>query len=296
MASGYSTTATGGGLVPAQVAALLVEPLLAEAVVLRARPSIFDAQGAPVRVPKILSLDLADAWRAENVLIAEADPVYGEVTLLPTALKSLKVLHRVSNELARNAGQDIAQALSAALVKRVANAIDKAFLVGDGAANTIIGISNATGVQSTAAVGSPTVDRLHDAEGQLLTANGSPESAAWFMAPRSLTSLRKLREGGTTGAYLLQPDPTAGGSYSLLGHPVFVTTQIPTNTGVGTNESLIVLADMSQVAVGRDQDISVTLLPERFADFDQLGIRVTARFDIAPLNAAAVVVLRGVLA
>jgi HK97 family phage major capsid protein len=296
MPSGYSTTAAGGALVPEQVAALLIEPLLAEAVVLRARPRIFTAQGAPVLVPKILSLDLADAWRSENTLIGESDPIYGEVQLLPTALKSLKVLHRLSNELARNAGQNVAQALSVALVRRVANAVDKAFLVGDGASSTIVGLANQTGVQSVAAVGSPTVDDLHDAEGLLLTANGSPESAAWFLAPRTLTSLRKLREGGATGAYLLQPDPAEGGGYQLLGHPVFVTTQIPVNTGAGANESVIILADMSQVAVGRDQDISVTLLPERFADFDQLGIRVTARFDIAPLNAAAIVVLRGVTA
>jgi HK97 family phage major capsid protein len=73
-----------------------------------------------------------------------------------------------------------------------------------------------------------------------------------------------------------------------------VTTQVSAAGGVGTNESTIILADMSQVTVGRDLDISVVLLEERYADFDQIGIRVTARFDIAPLNAEGVVVLRGV--
>jgi HK97 family phage major capsid protein len=292
MASGYSTTASGGALVPEHVAALLVEPLLAEAVVLQAGPRIFDAQGAPVRVPKITALELADPWRSENKLIDEEDPVYGEVELLPTSLKSLKVLHRVSNELARNAGQNVALALSAALVARVANALDRAFLIGDGAANTIRGIANATGVQVATAVGTPNVDDLHDALGLAMGANAKP--SAWFMNPRDLVSLRKAKD--SSGQYLVHPDPTEAGRLQLLGLPVYVTTQIPKNTGAGTNESTIILADMSQVAVGRDEEITVTLLTETYADYGQLGIRVTARFDIAPLNAEGIVVLRGVTA
>lgn len=290
MASGYSTPTAGAELVPEQVAALLVEPLLAEAVVLAAGPVIINAQGAPVQVPKITALDLADPWRAENTAINEEDPTYGELTLLPSSLKSLKVIHRVSNELARNAVSNVANLLSTALVRRVANALDAAFLTGDGVANTILGIANQTGVQTVAAVGTPTVDDLYDALGLALGANA--KSSAWFMNPRDLISLRKTKD--TSGAYIVQPDPTAAGSYNLLGIPACVTTQIPANTGAGTNESLIVLCDMSQVAVGRDLDVSVTLLPERYADFDQIGIRVTARFDIGLLNAEGVTVLRGV--
>ena len=98
----------------------------------------------------------------------------------------------------------------------------------------------------------------------------------------------------TGGSYLMQPDPTEANRFVLVGIPVYVTTQIPKNGGAGTNESRIVLADMSQVAVGRDQDVNVTLLLERYRDYDQIGIRVTARFDIGLLNAEGVVVLNGV--
>jgi hypothetical protein len=38
----------------------------------------------------------------------------------------------------------------------------------------------------------------------------------------------------------------------------------------------------------------VTLLAERYADFDQLAIRVVARYDIAPLLPQAIVKLTGV--
>ena len=127
-----------------------------------------------------------------------------------------------------------------------------------------------------------------------MAANGDPATGVWFMAPRDLTKLRKQKDGGATGAYLLQPSPTEAGRLTLLGHPVYVTSQSPTNGGAGTNESRIILADMAQVAVGRDLDPTVKLLEERYGDFDQLALRVTARFDIGLLNAAGVVVLAGV--
>lgn len=290
MPSGYSSTAAGGALTQEETAALLVEPLLSEAVVLAAGPRVFTSAGVPLNIPKISALDLADPWRAENTLIAEADPTYSELVLLPSTLKSLKVLHRVSNELARHAVTSIATVLSAALVRRVANAIDKAFLVGDGVSSTVLGIANQTGIQTMAAVGAPTVDKLHDALGLAMGANAKP--SAWFMNPRDLVALRKAKD--TAGNYLVHPDPSAPGTFQLLGLPVYVTTQIPKNGGAGTNESRIILADMSQVAVGRDEDVNVTLLEETFADWDQLGIRVTARFDVGLLNAAGVVVLNAV--
>jgi HK97 family phage major capsid protein len=290
MPSGYSSTAAGGALTQEETAALLVEPLMAEAVVLAAGPRVFTSQGVPLNIPKISALDLADPWRSENTLIAEADPTYSELVLLPSTLKSLKVLHRISNELSRHAVTSIATVLGAALVRRVASAIDRAFLVGDGAANTVLGIANQTGIQTMAAVGAPTVDDLHDALGLGMAANARP--SAWFMNPRDLVALRKAKD--TAGNYLVHPDPSAPGTFQLLGVPVYVTTQIPTSGGAGTNESRIILADMTQVAVGRDQDVNVTLLEETFADFDQLGIRVTARFDVGLLNAAGVVILGGV--
>jgi HK97 family phage major capsid protein len=42
--------------------------------------------------------------------------------------------------------------------------------------------------------------------------------------------------------------------------------------------------------------VTVTILAERYGDYDQIGIRVTARFDIGLLNAEGVVVLNGVTA
>ena len=292
MATGYSSTEIGGATVPEDLAPIIIDELLAESVVLQARPQVFEAEGAPLLIPRIDALDTDTAWHAENTLITEEDPIFGEVILLPTTLKSLKVLHRFSNELARNAKDGIGAVLATALVRRIALSLDEAMLVGDGAANTVKGIANATGVQTMAAISLVTVNDLHDAHALALGANAKP--SAWFMHPRDFTTLRK--EKGSDGQYLVTPDPTEANRYQLLGIPVFISTQMPRNGGVGTNESRIILADMKQVAVGRDQEINGTILTETFAHYDQMAIRITARFDIAPLNPEGVVVLDGVTA
>jgi HK97 family phage major capsid protein len=121
------------------------------------------------------------------------------------------------------------------------------------------------------------VDTVYDVLGLALAANATPN--AWLMHPSTFIAARKLKD--LQDRYLLQPDPQAANLYVLVGVPVFTTTFMPTDR--------VVLLDARQVAVARDLDTTVAVLTERYADYDQVGIRVTARMDIAPLNPAAVV-------
>ena len=112
---------------------------------------------------------------------------------------------------------------------------------------------------------------------------------------RALSGLRRAPQAeGRAAAFQLQPDPAAESAFRLLGIPVTITNRIPADGGVGDNEPSIVLADFSQIAVARDLSPSLRVLSERYADFDQMAIRVVARYDTAPLNPPAVVVLRGI--
>lgn len=296
MASGFTQPDGGATLTAEAVSSFLIEPLKAAAVVLAARPRIFYSRGGvPLRVPRLDSIDIVDPWRSENELIGESDPEFGEVVLLPSTLKSLKVLHRLSNELVRHSVVST-QTVADAIAAEVARAADKAMLVGTGADNTIVGIANSSGVQVLPVGGTVTIDHLHDAEGALMAADASSATAAWFMHPRSLTALRKQREGAGTGSYLLQPSPTEAGRMTLLGLPVFTSTGIEVDGGAGNDESRIVLADMQQIAVGIDQNPTVTILNETYGNFDQIAVRVVARVDVAPLNAQGVIILEGVTA
>jgi hypothetical protein len=53
----------------------------------------------------------------------------------------------------------------------------------------------------------------------------------------------------------------------------------------------IILADMNQVAVGRDTAPGLGVFTETFADSDQLHLRVVARYDIKPLDAAGIYII-----
>ncbi len=287
MPSGYTTDAIGGVLTPERVIPILFDPLADRSIVLQATPSdrVFDARGgAPVRVPRIASINLADPWRSENTLIAEVDPLYDEMTLLPTSLKSLKVLHRLSNELARNSVGNVETLIGDAFIRAIARELDSAFLAGTGAANTITGLAAQTGAAVTGLVGTPTVDVAYDAVGTAMANDATP--TAWFMNPAVFIALHKQREGAGSGGYLLQSSPAEAGRMTLLGIPVYVTTQLATGT--------VILADMNQVAIGRDLEPRLDVLRETYGNYDQVALRIVARMDIGALNPAGLVVLTGV--
>jgi len=168
-----------------QVQAVLLDPLLPASRFLSAGPRIFDSPtGAPLRLPTMTVYDLtgggtaasAAYWVGEAEPIPEADPDFGEVTLLPPDLKSLKVLTRFSSELARHAVVDIATALQASIVRRLSVELDRAFLTGSGVDDTIRGVASWVGTQQITGVGSVGLDDLLDAEGMLLAANANEES------------------------------------------------------------------------------------------------------------------------
>lgn len=287
-------TTTAPELTAEQVQRILVQPLEAKSVFLQAGPRIFDTNGSQVRIPK-LGAATTPGWHGENDLIGEVNQTFDEITLMPSTMESIKVITRYSNEMARQSIVSLDATLKDRLVTDVATVLDQELIAGTDATGVKpLGLINYVGRQSTTAVGSPTVDDLHDAEGKALSADVDVARLVWMMNPRDFVTIRKLKD--LQDRYLVQPDVTQAGAYALLGHRVIVTSRVPANLGVGTNESVIVLADFSQIALARDLAPSVKILTERYADYDQQAIRVVARYDAKPLNAKAVITLEGVTA
>jgi HK97 family phage major capsid protein len=284
-------TTTAPELTAEQVQKILVQPLEQASAFLASGPRIFDT-ASQIRIPK-LGGATSPAWTGENEQITEQDVNFDEVILLPSTMKSVKVLTRFSNELARQSVIALDQALRDRLVRDVAATIDGQFFSasGDGTL-TPRGMFAWAGTQNMPVTAALSIDDLHDAEGLALAANVDPTRLRWFMKSREFVELRKLKASGT-GEYLVQPDPTQSGAYRLLGHPVTVTSAVPDTTGA-TPTARVALADMSQVAVARDLAPSVKVLDQTYGDFDQQAIRVVARYDTAPLNAEAVVKITGI--
>ena len=284
------STANATELTQEQVAKILVQPLAEKSIFLSAGPRVFDTSG-PLRIPKA-GAAVDPSWTGENELIPEKDVDFDEVQLLPSTLKSLKVITRYSNELARQSVISLDQAIKDRLVNGVADKLDAQLLsaTGDGI-TTPKGLFAYSGIQTLAVGGALTLDKLMDAWGMALAANVNMSGLRWVLTPGDFVALRKVK--GTDQRYILNADPTADAVFRLFGAPVTVTKRVPDTTG-GTVTGRAALVDFSQIAVARDMAPSVKVLTERYADYDQQAIRVVARYDAAPLNPKAVVALTGI--
>lgn len=287
------STETASELTREQVAAILTEPLQAASIFLAAGPRIFDTDGSPVRIPALPQPDVDGLeWVGENELIPENDPEFGESTLLPSTMKSVKVITRYSNELARQSVVALDQALKDRLVTDVAGKIDAQLLAdstpaGETAGTTVPrGLFQYDGIQTVAVDGPLELDAILEAQGLALTANADAGRMRLVVSPGAYMALRGAKDGQQR--YMLEPDATEGAVASVLGVPVLVSPRLP--------EGKAGLVDFGQIAVARDLAPSVTILTERYADYDQQAIRVVARYDAGPLNPKAIVALTGITA
>ena len=273
------TTTTNPELLADQVSSLLVQPLEAGSVVLASGPRIFDTAGQ-LRIPKLVS-GSNPTFVAEGALIPDDGEIeFDEMTLMPNERKSIKIILRYTNELVRQAVVGIDAVLKQRLVKDVSDALDDALLKGTGTADTITGITHQAGV--TTGTFDPTdADSMLDAIASLNAKEITPNR--WFISGADFAALRKVKESSTSNRYLLEPDPTRESGTTIFGIPATVTNKLAAGTAV--------LADMSTVAVARDVAPSVTVLNERYAEYDQVGLRVVTRYDLGLLHPEAVAVL-----
>lgn len=280
-----------------QVVRILTKPLEETSTFLASGPRIYDTAG-PLRIPSLGQMVDADGdpddpdWIGESEQITERDVDFGEVELMPSTMKSVKVITRFSNELARQSVVALDAALQQRLVTDVAAKLDAQLWsdIGDGV-TTPRGILAYEGAQERPyETGNEWTDVLTDAWGLALGAHVNVSALRWVMRPETFVSLRKIKEGDSSQRPLLQPDFTQDALFRILGSPVTVTSRLPLDSA---GKARIVLADFSQIAVARDLAPSVTVLRERYADYDEQALRVVARYDAAPLNPEAVVVISG---
>lgn len=270
---------TANTLIKEQVASFLVQPLERASVILNAGATVFNSS-EPLRIPTITE-GVNPEWVGENELIPEDEVTTGEISLMPTNRKSIKVITRVSNELIRMATVSVSNVLEQRIVSDVRTKLDDALLDGDGVDNSITGLLNQPGV-TTGAFDANDPDSIIDAIGSLNALEVNPNRI--IVSGADFTSLRKLKD--SSGRYLLTPDITAGAVGSLFGIPVSVTNKLEAGTAI--------VGDMSAVAVVRDIDPRVDILRERYADYDQTGLRVVTRYDLGLIRPNAVAVLQTV--
>ena len=181
------------------------------------------------------------AWKTEGANITAADLTFDRVTFTARTL-----VRRVdlSVELFEDADPSSEDVIARSFAGQMAVEVDRAALLGTGTAPEPRGVLNQTGVTLTdhGAAGSAITnyDWWLDAIGAVRAAGFEP--TAHVQAPRSSTSLSKLKEA-TTNAYLTPPT-------GLL--PMLTTRSVPINITVGasTDTSYVFTAQWDQLMVG----------------------------------------------
>lgn len=278
-----NNTIANATLTQDQVERLLIYPLQQRSSYLAQGFPVFTSNGEPIKLPRLTNFGTA-TFVAQGTAIPIVTASADEVELLETNVRSIKVLARMSNELVRQAVVNVESAFSRKLVDDVSKVLDEALWNGGTAvAGSPIGMANLPyNVNAGVAAGTAIArDGLFDMEETGSDSDMAMDVTRWAMSPATFTIIRKLSDN--YGQRVFAPSLAVGAPPTLLGKPYTVTNHVP--------DTSLLLFDPIQIAVGLDQRASITLLDQMFADLDEVANRVTARYDMKPMNDAAVVQL-----
>ena len=294
LSEGRAISTSGNPFIPVGQAATWYDHLRARSVVLSANPNILTMDEGTLRVPK-LATSVSVSAVGEAVAIPESTPTFADVTLEAVKVAAFTLASSESLDDSRPA---LLQVVQQDMIKQTATFLDQQFLTGSGSGANMRGLLATPGITeiqvSGVNGGNAGFDDLADALGALEGAGGDTSRAVWFLSPRTYASLRKIKD--SSGRYLLNYSPDGTTPATIFGIPVSTTSNLPINGTYGTSSdaSNVILADMSQVVIGRRKDVEVAVSTDFAFKNDQVAIRVIGRFDIGVINPEAVVVLKGV--
>lgn len=266
------TDSAGGYTVPTVLSAALIDRLRRQSVLVRAGARTVPLTSDSNVIAK-LTADPTPAWRAEAGAVAASDPTFGAVTLAP---KSLAVLVKFSRELLQDS-LNIESALVNAITAAMALEIDRAGLFGTAADNQPRGLINIAGINTFDVGGKLSLYTggmyapLVRARTQLLTANAG-EPTAYIMHPRE--------DGTLVGALSGSGDPVIAPA-KIAAVPQLVTTAVPVDGGVGTNESSFIAGNFAHFIIGMRETLRLEVLRELYAATGELAMVAHMRVDFA---------------
>lgn len=271
----------GGYTVPDVLSATLIDLIRAQSVVSQAGARTVPLTSDSNQVAKLLT-DPVPAWRLEAGAVAESDPTFGIINLIP---RSLAVQTKLSAELMEDS-LNLAVELPRILAAAMAVELDRVALLGTGTAPEPRGVANVSGIGTLALdaeIGG--YGQLAKARTSVLTANAGPVSA-YIMHPRDEGTLTSLSDGDG------QP---LRGPRVVEEIPMLTTTSIPIDGGTGSDESIIFTGNFSHMLVGIRSDIRVEVLKtSAYASNLQYTLLAHMRADIAVTHPGAFHTITGV--
>ena len=282
-----TTPTAGGHLVPTPLAANVIDLARNASRVFQAGAITVPMTSKTLKVPRLTS-ENTPTWHAENASITDQDLVFDSVTFTAqTLVRTIKL----SVELFEDADPSSEDVIANSFAQQLALELDRVALRGSGSSPEPRGVLNQSGVVNvTHGANGTTITNFDwwlDAVGGVRGNNFEP--TAIIQAPRSTTSLSKLKEA-TTNAYMTPP---AG----LNNIPMLSTKQIPINTTTGTSGDTteFYVGQWNQLMIGIRTDFNLRFLAERFlADNLQYAFVAYLRADVQVAQPTAFQVDTGV--
>jgi HK97 family phage major capsid protein len=301
------TTATPGSyLVPTIQADAIVE-ILGRGGVLRASGATVWPMGSiqKLQIPSETAEPTVE-YLSQTTAQTPSDPNLGQLTL---DLKERRALVALPNNLLRVSVPAVDAIVTRLLGKAFAKKEDEAFFgTGFAGGPTCLTSQPGTSVLFQSGGSLAYIDLL-----AMLAKASSVEAEgpfAWYMNPNTFFN-KVLGLKDSTGrpivtgyndllnqsndAFVAQSAGIAGPvKYTLMGHPVYLSTRISLNVGSGNQDSYILLTNPSYLHIGDGGGIEVAVSFDKYFDLNQTAIRAVSRHDFAVGPSAGVVIMQNV--
>ena len=208
------------------------------------------------------------SYTAESAAISETSP-----NLDPIKLSALKLagLARISSEMLSDLAVDIMAWITTEFAKAFARQMEHEILLGLGTSsdkNKIRGIiTNANKIVTAASATAITWEEVKKA----VQAIGAYRTGATIVVSQQIhDQIHSFKDGSS---YMF--DQTRNVE-RIMGCPVVISDQMPAIAG---GKAALVVGNFAYYHIADRQDVTIRVLEERYAEYDQVGIKATKRVD-----------------
>lgn len=208
------------------------------------------------------------SYTTESAAISETSP-----NLQPIKLSALKLggLARISSEMLADLAVDVMNWITNEFAKAFARGMEHEILLGlgtDGDKTKIRGIiTNAT---KTVTAASATVITWEEVKKAVQSIGAYRTGATIVVSQQIHDQIHSFKDGSS---YMF--DQTRNVE-RIMGCPVLISDQMPAIAG---GKAALVVGNFAYYHIADRQDVTVRVLEERYAEYDQVGIKATKRVD-----------------
>lgn len=208
------------------------------------------------------------SYTDEGASISETSP-----SLKPIKLSALKLagLARISSEMLADLAVDVMNWITTEFAKAFARQMEHEILLGlgtDGSKTKIRGIiTNAT---NTVTAASATEVTWEEVKKTVQAIKGYRAGATIVVSQQIHDQIHSFKDGSK---YMFdQTRPVE----MIMGCPVLISAQMPVIAG---GKAALVVGNFAYYHIADRQDVTIRVLEERYAEYDQVGIKATKRVD-----------------